>query len=243
MRVIRLEYEVETLRYFVGIGNFERRPRNGYVANQAINCAVCELEHSRHQYRLARDGASFHESVDTFKSLAIDKSEAASGKCADTDGAFQLPILQKCHNSQLTRSDHRPIGGRTVPPTPPQCPQAGPCFACLHAETNQGPAQKSKAPDRSEAHDPPGYIRPDDTPKISRLFRWTRIIQRHAINLACQSAEPSAYDEAARVRNFYRREIVKHSRSVFAATDSYRSQVHPQLDYVARSSSSSRTNE
>jgi hypothetical protein len=101
--------------------------------------------------------------------------------------------------------------------------------------------RKKQGPGSLRDPRPPGYIRPDDTPKISRLFRWTRIIQRHAINLACQSAEPSAYDEAVRVRNFYRREIVKHSRSVLAAIDRYRSQIHPQLDYVAPSSS--RTNE
>ena len=61
VRAVRLKNKVETLGDVVGLGNLERRARNGHVADQAINQAAGELNRSRHQYRVARDRASFHE--------------------------------------------------------------------------------------------------------------------------------------------------------------------------------------
>ena len=61
VRAVRLKNNVETLGDVVGLGNLERRPRNGHVADQAINQAAGELNRSRHQYGVARDRASFHE--------------------------------------------------------------------------------------------------------------------------------------------------------------------------------------
>src|SRR6266567_501439 len=61
VRAVRLKNKVETLGDVVGLGNLERRPRNGHVADQAINQAAGELNRSRHQYGVARDCASFHE--------------------------------------------------------------------------------------------------------------------------------------------------------------------------------------
>src|SRR5258708_18714213 len=61
VRAVRLKNKVETLGDVVGLGNLERRPRNGHVADQAINQAAGELNRSRHQYGAARDRASFHE--------------------------------------------------------------------------------------------------------------------------------------------------------------------------------------
>ena len=61
LRAVRLEDELEMLGDVVGVGNIERRPRNGHVADQAINQAAGELNRSRHQNGVARDRASFHE--------------------------------------------------------------------------------------------------------------------------------------------------------------------------------------
>jgi len=61
VRAVRLKNKVKTLGDVVGLGNLERRPRNGHVADQAINQAAGELNRSRHQYGAARDRASFHE--------------------------------------------------------------------------------------------------------------------------------------------------------------------------------------
>src|ERR1700682_2065082 len=55
VRAVRLKNKVETLGDVVGLGNLERRPRKGHVADQAINQAAGELNRSRHQYGGARD--------------------------------------------------------------------------------------------------------------------------------------------------------------------------------------------
>jgi hypothetical protein len=60
---VRLKDEVETLGDVMRLDNIERRPRNSHVAYQAINYASSELNRSRHQHRLARDRASFHETL------------------------------------------------------------------------------------------------------------------------------------------------------------------------------------
>ena len=61
LRAVRLKDKIDTLGGVAGVSNIERRPRNGHVADQAINQAAGELNRSRHQYRVARDRASFHE--------------------------------------------------------------------------------------------------------------------------------------------------------------------------------------
>ena len=61
VRAVRLKNKVETLGDVLGLCNIERRPRNGHVADQSINHALSELNRSRHQYGVARDRASFHE--------------------------------------------------------------------------------------------------------------------------------------------------------------------------------------
>jgi hypothetical protein len=43
VRAVRLKNKVETLGDVVGLGNLEGRPRNGHVADQAINQAAGEL--------------------------------------------------------------------------------------------------------------------------------------------------------------------------------------------------------
>jgi hypothetical protein len=59
--VVRLEDQRETLRNIVGVDYVERCSRDGQVANNAINLAVCEFYRSRHQHTFARDCAAFHE--------------------------------------------------------------------------------------------------------------------------------------------------------------------------------------
>ena len=44
VRAVRLKNKVETLGDVVGLGNLKRRPRNGHVADQAINQAAGETE-------------------------------------------------------------------------------------------------------------------------------------------------------------------------------------------------------
>jgi len=60
---VRLKDKVESLGDVVGVGNIECRPRNGNVADQAVNRAAGELNRSGHQYRIARGRASFHETL------------------------------------------------------------------------------------------------------------------------------------------------------------------------------------
>jgi hypothetical protein len=62
-----------------------------------------------------------------------------------------------------------------------------------------------------------------------RLFRWTGVIQRDAINLASQGAEPGAYAEAVRTKNFSAGKFIKHGGSLMA-TDRYRSEVELNED-------------
>jgi hypothetical protein len=61
VRAVRLKHEVETLGDVVGPATSSAAPRNAHVADQAVNRAASELNRARHQYRLARDSASFHE--------------------------------------------------------------------------------------------------------------------------------------------------------------------------------------
>ncbi len=61
VRTVRLKDKIETIGEVAGASNFERRPRNGNVADQAVNRAAGELNRSRHQDRFARFRASFHD--------------------------------------------------------------------------------------------------------------------------------------------------------------------------------------
>jgi len=70
---VRLEEKVEALRDFQRVRNLERRPRNGHVADQTVDRAASELNRARHQDRLARGRASFHEAEDRSVFLEIDK--------------------------------------------------------------------------------------------------------------------------------------------------------------------------
>ena len=63
VRAVSLEDKAESLGDVVGVGNIKRRPRNGNIADQAANRAASELNGSRHQYRVARGRASFHETI------------------------------------------------------------------------------------------------------------------------------------------------------------------------------------
>jgi len=63
VRVVRLEDKVETFRNVESTGDFECRPRNGNVVDQAAFRTASELNYRRHQYRFARNRASFHEGV------------------------------------------------------------------------------------------------------------------------------------------------------------------------------------
>jgi hypothetical protein len=63
VRVVRLKDKVEALRDVVGVSNLDRRSRNGNVADQAVNGAASKLNCPRYQYSLARDRASFHDTV------------------------------------------------------------------------------------------------------------------------------------------------------------------------------------
>ena len=62
-RVVRLKEKVEPLGDVVGAINLDRRTQNGNVADQAVNGAASELNRPRHQYSVARDRASFHETM------------------------------------------------------------------------------------------------------------------------------------------------------------------------------------
>jgi hypothetical protein len=68
--------------------------------------------------------------------------------------------------------------------------------------------------------------------QIVVYFRWTRIVQRHAVDLTRQGAEPGAYAEAVGARDFSGGKFIEHSGSLIAA-DRYRSEVDNQLGYVA----------
>jgi hypothetical protein len=59
---VRLKYEVETVGDVLGVGNFDRRPRDRYLADQAVDMAASELNPTRHQYLFTRIRPSFHES-------------------------------------------------------------------------------------------------------------------------------------------------------------------------------------
>ena len=73
-RAVRLKDQFETLGDVEGGTNFQRRPRNGNVANQTVHCAASELNRSRHQYRFAWR-AFFHEPSISRNPLEIDKSK------------------------------------------------------------------------------------------------------------------------------------------------------------------------
>jgi hypothetical protein len=47
LRAVRLKDKIETLGDVAGVSNIERRPRNGHVADQAVNRAANELNRSR----------------------------------------------------------------------------------------------------------------------------------------------------------------------------------------------------
>lgn len=63
VRVVRLKDKVEALGDVVAAWNLDRRARNGYIADQAVNGDASALKRPRHQYGLARTRASFHETV------------------------------------------------------------------------------------------------------------------------------------------------------------------------------------
>jgi hypothetical protein len=63
VRVVRLKDKIEALGDVVGARNLDRRTRNGNVADQAVDHAASELNRSRHQYRLARGRAFFHDTL------------------------------------------------------------------------------------------------------------------------------------------------------------------------------------
>ena len=54
VRAVRLKDKVETLGDALSIRNIKRRPRNGHVADQAVNRAVPDLNGSRHNIGLRR---------------------------------------------------------------------------------------------------------------------------------------------------------------------------------------------
>src|SRR5271170_4621191 len=63
VRGVLLKDEVETLGDVVGVSDIDRRPRNGDIADQAVNGTASELNCRRHQYRIARIRASLHETM------------------------------------------------------------------------------------------------------------------------------------------------------------------------------------
>src|SRR5215472_10999671 len=68
-------------------------------------------------------------------------------------------------------------------------------------------------------------------------LRWTRIIQRHPVNLAGQRAQSSVYHKAVAIRHFYRRKIIEDGGSVSAAAHGDRPEINSQSRCVTCSTS------
>ena len=116
----------------------------------------------------------------------------------------------------------------------------GPPASSLAAPTNR--RRRSRMPCMAAASCSMSNVAIVITPNSSTLaeqifvyFRWTRIVQRHAVDLTRQGAKPGAYAKAVRARGFPGRKFIENSGSLIAA-DRYRSEIHNQLGYVACSS-------
>jgi len=141
--------------------------------------------------------------------------------------------------SSSTRSGGRPRGRRSSTRGSPPARLRGMSarHSSLAAPTSR--RRRSRMPCTAAASCSRFNVATAITPNSSTLaeqivvyFRWTRIVQRHAVDLTRQGAEPGAYAEAVGARDFSGGKFIEHSGSLIAA-DRYRSEVDNQLGYVA----------